>query len=96
MDRYDVRLRHLRGGTGFALEALAECGVRGKRWRQQLDGDQSIERDLAREIDDTHATAPQLPFEGVSSSEGGLKVEEELVDRLGHRRTYGFFLVFAR
>ena len=67
-------MRELGGGPGFAQEALP-CGRldRPLRW-QQLDRDPAVEPQLAGEVYDPHAAAPQASFQHVAPGEGALEI----------------------
>ena len=60
VNRNDVGMLELGGGTGLALKALDELGVERERERQHLDGHLALERPVARAVDHRHAPAPQL------------------------------------
>src|SRR5262245_32602057 len=47
-------------GAGLALEALAENGTIGHFGARHLQGDQTIQHRIRRQIDDAEPTAPQL------------------------------------
>src|ERR1051325_6088241 len=60
VDRDDVRVFELRGGTGFALEALDELFVEREGERQHFDGDFPLQLLLFCLEDDRHAPAAEL------------------------------------
>ena len=60
--------------------------------RQELDGDQPVEGDLARQEDDPHPAAAELPIERIAPGDLRLQGEElggERVFRLEHEGRTG-------
>ena len=55
----DMRMRELRGGTGFAIEPLTELRIGGERVWQNLDRDRTVESRIARFIHLAHATGAE-------------------------------------
>ena len=59
MDGDDVRVVELGHGAGLAAEAVHEGGVHADLQREELDGDEAVERDLPGLEDRAHAAAPE-------------------------------------
>ena len=76
VDRNDVRVRECGDRAGLAHEAFACLAVSGEVRREQLDRDESFEREVARQEDDPHAAAPDLAHEREPSGHGLLQCEE--------------------
>jgi hypothetical protein len=83
MNGHDIGMRQTGSGAGLANEPFARAWRDGQVRGQHLDGDESVELDVAREIHDAHTAAADLAFERVLAGEGGLEVEEFGVER-GH------------
>ena len=74
------------------IDSLAPChcppSSRGRLHRplggQELDGDPAVEAQLAGQIHDPHAAAPQASFQEVAPGEGALEIREKWVGRHGH------------
>src|SRR6185437_10840277 len=90
VDGDDVRVRELRRRARLAQEALAISGARGERRGKELDLDESLELDFAREVHNAHATAAQLAIERVLAGERLLEGEEFRVEGLGGGGVGGF------
>jgi hypothetical protein len=65
-DRHDARVREPRRRSRLVEEQLARVGLQRAVGGQELDGDAPIEAQLASEIDDPHAAAPQAPLQLVA------------------------------
>ena len=68
----------------FAQEGVAQRWIGGEVRGQDLDRDRAGEAHLAREVDDAHAAAAQLPVQRVLASECRLEGDEVRVVRLRH------------
>ena len=60
VDGRDVGMTQRGRRAGFLLEAREPLGIRGKCWRQDLDGDVAAEPRVAGAIDLAHATFAKL------------------------------------
>ena len=77
MNRDYVRVRQLGGEPRFAQEAVAQSlRLVG---REELDRDEAVEVDLAREIDDSHPAATQLANDRIATRQGELEGVKERV-----------------
>ena len=63
----DVRVAQRAGHARLAQEALRERRVRGVERAQLLERDEAVEVGLAREVDDRHAAAADLPQDLVAA-----------------------------
>ncbi len=84
VDRDDVRVRELGRHLRLAEEALAQRGLPGHVGRQQLDRDETVQLDVARQKDDAHAAAPQLTLQRVAADHRLLEGEELGRDGVRH------------
>jgi hypothetical protein len=64
-------MRQVRRRSRLAQKALAHVGAPGKVGRKRLDGDWTVELEVAGEVDDPHATTPDLTLDVVLASECG-------------------------
>ena len=69
VDRHDVRVRQLGRGARLAQEPLANGRIGGQVGRKRLDGDGTVELEVARQVDDAHPAATDLAFERVLALE---------------------------
>jgi hypothetical protein len=79
MDGDDVGMAQSGCGARLTEKPLFRVGLRGELGRKELDGDQALERDVARQEDDPHPPASQLALEGEPSRERRLELREERV-----------------
>src|SRR5262249_23330554 len=91
VDRNDVRMRQLRGGSCLAQETFPEGPH--LRW-QELDCDHAVQPDLAGEIDDAHTAAAQLALQRVASRERALEGHKEFVESRGWSGRHACSLVW--
>ena len=84
IDGNDVRVTQPRDRLRFAEKGLAQIGASGERRRQHLDRDGPSQPRLAREIDDAHAAAAELPLERVLAGQCFLHRDEIDVRGLAH------------
>ena len=45
-----------------------------EEWCEELDGDQTLKGDIARQEDDAHSATPELALERISAGNGGLEI----------------------
>ena len=67
----DARMRQLRGDLGLTTETLANLRRVREVGSQHLDGDEAVERPLAREVDIAHPPMPQRPHDLILLTECG-------------------------
>ena len=79
VNRNDVGVGELGGGTRLTQEPFAEFRIGCLRGRQQLDRDGPVQPHLSREIHDPHPAAPQLALQRIATCDGRLKVEKQAV-----------------
>jgi hypothetical protein len=77
----DVGVRQSRRGARLAQEALAQVRLTRERRRQQLDRHVPVERQIAREHHDPHATAPELVLDREAAAARVLEGAELRVER---------------
>ena len=83
VDRHDVRMGQPSGRLRLALEPLADVLLEGELRGQHLDGDAALQPLVARAVNDAHAAATDLPFDGIG-------VAQRLSDASGKWLVYGF------
>ena len=66
VDRDDVGMLERGSEARLDEEALAKPAILGKAWREQLERDGSLERDVVGAVDDAHATAPEQLLDAVA------------------------------
>ena len=66
MDGDDVGMLERGSEARLDEEALAKPAILGKAWREQLERDGSLERDVIGAVDDAHATAPEQLLDAVA------------------------------
>ena len=66
MDGDDVGMLECGSEARFDEEALAKPAILRKAWREQLERDGSLERDVIGAVDDAHATAPEQLLDAVA------------------------------
>ena len=76
VNRNNVRMGELGCGPRLAQKALAQLGVGGLGWWQQLDRDGAVEPHVARQVHNPHAAPPQLPLQRIPARYSRLEVEE--------------------
>jgi hypothetical protein len=84
VDRHDVRVGQTRRGGCLVHEPVAKRVAGSEVGREQLDRDEPVEANLAREVDHTHSATSQLTLQRVAPGDGLLKREKKCVDLLGH------------
>jgi hypothetical protein len=76
MDRDDVWMRESGRGARLLHEPFARSGEAREMHREDLDGDVTIQLDVARQVDDSHSAAADLALQGILSGKCGLELEE--------------------
>ena len=86
VDRNDVGVGEPGRGAGLAQEARAAVRHGGQRRREELDGHEPVEGEVARQEHDAHPAATEHALDGVAAGHGLLQRQEFRRGRHGRHR----------